>query len=167
VGKKVPVHVEPEPPALVDTDPPRAIKMLELQLVKLERLDPSDRSAVEDAQSYLLDDVGRVFGTGSAEWSRIWQENIINEPTYLGMHDDGDFAMDNSWGREGAAKKIKAGIEKMLPRIRELIDRARDRAALHEGDAMNPFKVLPHESFSLIKPTASDTPVAGSGPRAA
>jgi hypothetical protein len=136
---------------------------LEGQYAKIEKLDPSDRAAVQDAQMYLLADVGRVFGVGSAEWSQIFQNNIVNEPEYLNLNDyDGDFH-EGSWQHTDKAARVKAGIEKMLPRIRRLIDRAKERAALHGAqgeDPMNAFKVF-EEHFQLIKPSGERHPSRG------
>jgi hypothetical protein len=95
---------------------------LEGQYAKIEKLDPSDRAAVQDAQRYLLADVERLFGMGSAEWSQIFQNNIINEPEYLNLNDYDDDFHEGSWQHTDKAARVKAGIEKMLPRVRRLID---------------------------------------------
>ena len=154
----------PESPPLIETSPEAAIKLLEGQYTKIERLDPSDRSAVDDAQSYLLADVEKVFGSGSAEWSQIWQDNIINKPILLGTlgGDDDDFEMYGNRSARSTAE-AKDGIAKMLPRIRRLIDRAREHVALHAtlGDQpMNPFKVF-EEHFQLVKSTGERVPSRG------
>jgi len=154
----------PEPRPLIETNADSAIRLLEAQYAKIEKLDPSDRAVVEETQSYLLADVGRVFGSGSAEWSQIRKDNIINEPQYLALHDYyyDDFD-EGSWHKADAQLRIKAGIDKMLPRIHRLIDRARELAALHadQGNDMNPFSQLPHHPFTLIKP--DETRVEGNG----
>lgn len=144
----------PEPRPLIETNASGAINILEGQYARIEKLDASDWAAVEDAQSYLLADVERVFGAGSAEWSQIFQNNIINTPRYLPLHDYDDFD-EGSWQNADKVVKVKAGIDKMLPRIRRLIDRAKELAALHApqgGNPMNPFNLLPHEDFLLLKP---------------
>lgn len=139
---------------------------MEWQYAKIEKLDPSDRAAVHDAQMYLLDDVERIFGRGSAEWSQIFQNNIINEPEYLNLYDDNDYDDDlheGSWQRTDKAARVKAGIEKMLPRVRRLIERAKERAALHRPqgeDSMNAFKLF-EEPFELIKPSGERHPDRG------
>jgi hypothetical protein len=50
---------------LIQTDPVRAIQMLESQYTRIENFDPNDHASVEDAQEFLLDDVGKVFGVGT------------------------------------------------------------------------------------------------------
>jgi len=112
---------------------------------------------------YLLADVERVFGVGSAEWSQIFQNNIINEPEYLNLNDDDDDFHEGSWQHADKAARVKAGIERMLPRIRRLIDRAKERAELHgeQGeDPMNPFEVF-EEHFQLIKLGGERHPARG------
>lgn len=154
---------EPTPRPLVETNPGLAIKLLEAQHTKITQLDPSDAAAVDDAQSFLLADVERAFGVGSPEWSQVWKDNIINEPQYVGRYDDGDDFGPYGRGTSRAAK-VKAGIQKMLPRIQRLIERANELAALHveEGrDSMGPFSRFPHHPFTLIK--AGDERVPGTG----
>jgi hypothetical protein len=50
---------------LIQTDPVRAIQMLEIQYTRIKKLDPNDHASVEDAPKFLLDDVGKVFGVGT------------------------------------------------------------------------------------------------------
>jgi hypothetical protein len=170
VVKKGPVRLEPEPPPLIDIDPPRAIRMLEVQITKLEKLDPKDRDAIRDVEKYVHADVQTVFGNTSQEYGTVWQQNMLEDETqiYLGSLGGGDDEYDpygdpmHSRGSSpGAIARAKVGIEKMIATVRRLLERARDLAALRadEGEqSMNPFKALPHENLILIKPNGERLP---------
>jgi hypothetical protein len=154
----------PEPRPTIETNPEGAVKILERHYATIEKLDQSDQASVSDAQKYLLDDVGTIFGVGNAEWTQIWQNPIYDEPFLLGTLGGEDDFDEGSWHGSNKAKKVKAGIDQMLSRLRRLIERARDRGAQQGapgGSPMEPLAHIPREAFLLIKPDGARHPGKG------
>lgn len=110
---------------MIETDPALAIKLLEGQYTKIEKLDPGDLAAIDDAQSYLRADAMRVFGE-SSEYLQVCRYDIV-EKYYSPVHPEDELYLGDQ------SPNVKAGIAKTLERIARLIDRARELATIHSS----------------------------------
>ena len=163
-GSRPPTASEPRP--LVEINGALAIQVIENQVIKIAALDPSDMDAIGDAQRFLHGDVKRVFGAESEEFTQIWQNDIVSDSHLLGLpmrggDDDYDDFDGGSWNRADKLLKTKANIDKMVARLRRLVDRARELAAMHDsikGDAMGLGDLVGKMGtpFTLVKQGSQD-----------
>jgi hypothetical protein len=168
----------PEHRPLVESNGALAVQVIESQLTKIAGLDPSDLDAIRDAQRFLHGDVKRVFGAESEEYTQVWQNDIISDSILLGTlggNDEYDEYDGGSWNRVDKLVKTKADIDRMVARLRRLVDRARELAAIHDsikGKAMGlddliekmgtPFTLVKHgsgdrASYKGVRDTARGT----------
>lgn len=112
-GRESPPGAPVERP-LIETDPALAIKLLEGQYTKIEKLDPGDLAAIDDAQTYLRADAMRVFGAESPEYLQVCRHNIV-QGYYSPVHPEDELYLGDQ------SPKVKAGITKTLERIARLI----------------------------------------------
>lgn len=138
---------------MIEIDPALAIKLLEGQYTKIEKLDPGDLAAIDDAETYLRADAMRVFGE-SPEYLQICRHNIV-EGYYSAVHPEDELYFGDQ------SPKVKAGITKTLERIARLIDRAKELAAIHSSTRKaNPMGLGLADQlgtdFVLVKPNREE-----------
>jgi hypothetical protein len=138
---------------MIETDPALAIKLLEGQYAKIERLDPGDLAAIDDAQSYLRADAMRVFGAESPEYLQIWKHDIVER--YFPIYPEDELYLGDQ------SPKVKDGIAKTLERIARLIDRAKELATIHSSTRKaNPMGIGLEAHFGtdfvLVKPNGEE-----------